>query len=411
MSTLKEESLNEISEELEESNTKEDLIVKKKHPKKKGSKLNKALLKFLIISIVLAPIIYILFTIYNSNISSKKNNYEMSPNTKDKNKLIDLNLKIKHIINNSNDYTKFGVKKKKFPIESVAQFPSGTILSADWISIDIYDNQFNIKQKINVFDIIGERTLFKTQKKIYKIEVKDENNFAIYANDGTLQLYNKEGDNYVLKHNIEKEEITDVVFDSKGKIITCSRDKYSAMKIFDLNEKGEYKPIKTIIYSYNFNSLLLEDKYLLIARDLKTIDFYDIVENYKLIHSMNEKSVHRLERLGDDKIIAYHNNTLKIISIKQYKVIKTVEIGFQAYVVKYYKEKGIILAGGCYTYGRGYEKSILSIYGSDDFQLIKSIEDIHDTCVKGITLFKDGTFATYGDDYDKGYPIKIWSFE
>ena len=114
MSTLKEESLNEISEELEESNTKEDLIVKKKYPKKKGSKLNKALLKFLIISIVLAPIIYILFTIYNSNISSKKNNYEMSPNTKDKNKLTDLNLKIKHIINNSNDYTKFGVKKRNF---------------------------------------------------------------------------------------------------------------------------------------------------------------------------------------------------------------------------------------------------------------------------------------------------------
>ena len=410
MSTLKEESLNEISEELEESYTKEELIVKKKHPKKKGSKLNKALLKFLIINIILVPIIYILFTLYNGNISFKKNNYEMSANTKEKNKLPDINLKIKHIINNSNDYTKFGVKKKKFPIESVAQFPSGTILSADWISIDIYDNQFNIKQKINVFDIIDERKLFKSQKKIYKIEVKDENNFAIYANDGTLQLYNKEGDNYVLKHNIEKEEIIDVVFDSKGKIITCSRDNYNAMKIFDLNEKGEYKPIRTIIYSYNFDSLLLEDKYLLIARDLKTIDFYDIVENYKLIHSMNEKTVHRLERLGDDKIIAYHNNTLKIISIKQYKVIKTVEIGFQAYVVKYYKEKGIVLAGGCYDYGKGYEKSILSIYESDDFELIKSFEDIHDECVKGITLFNDGTFATYGDDYDNGYPIKIWSF-
>lgn len=410
MSTLKEESLNEIPEELEETNTKEELIVKKKHPKKKGSKINKALLKFLIINIILVSIIYIFFTLYNGNISFKKNNYEMSPNTKEKNKLPDLNLKIKHIINNSNDYTKFGVKKKKFPIESVAQFPSGTILSADWISIDIYDNQFNIKQKINVFDIIDERKLFKSQKKIYKIEVKDENNFAIYANDGTLQLYNKEGDNYVLKHNIEKEEITDVVFDSKGKIITCSRDNYNAMKIFDLNEKGEYKPIRTIIYSYNFDSLLLEDKYLLIARDLKTIDFYDIVENYKLIHSMNEKTVHRLERLGDDKIIAYHNNTLKIISIKQYKVIKTVEIRFQAYVVKYYKEKGIVLAGGCYDYGKGYEKSILSIYRSDDLELIKSFEDIHDKCVKGISLFNDGTFATYGDDYDNGYPIKIWSF-
>jgi hypothetical protein len=153
MSTLKEESLNEISEELEESNTKEELVVKKKHPKKKGSKLNQALLKFLIINIILVPIIYIIFTLYNGNISFKKNNYEMSANTKEKNKLSDLNLKIKHIINNSNDYTKFGVKKKKFPIESVAQFPSGTILSADWISIDIYDDQFNIKQKINVFDI------------------------------------------------------------------------------------------------------------------------------------------------------------------------------------------------------------------------------------------------------------------
>jgi hypothetical protein len=72
MSTLKEESLNEISEELEESNTKEELVVKKKHPKKKGSKLNQALLKFLIINIVLVPIIYIIFTLYNGNISFKK---------------------------------------------------------------------------------------------------------------------------------------------------------------------------------------------------------------------------------------------------------------------------------------------------------------------------------------------------
>ena len=412
METSNIESLNEIIEELEESNTKEELIVKKKHQKKKASKLiNKTLLSFIIINIFLIPIIYILFTIYNDNIPSPKNNYEMSDKTEDKNKLSNLNFKIKHVIENTNNYTKFGIKKTKFPIESVAQFPSGTILSADWVSIDIYDNNFNIKQKINVFDIIDERKIFKSQKKIYKIEIQDENNFAIYANDGTLQVYSKEGEDYVLKHNIENEEIIDVIFDSKGRMITCSRDDYSAMKVYEKNEKGEYKAIRTITYAYNFDVLLLEDKNLLIARDLKTIDFYDITQKYKHIHEIYEKSVHGLERLGDDKIITYRNNTLKIISIKEYKVIKTVNIGFQAYAIKYCKERDIIFAGGCYSYGRGYEKSILSIYRGDNFELIKSIEDIHDTCVKGISLFKDGSFATYGDDYDNGYPIKIWTLE
>lgn len=396
-------------EELEQDNINEELIIKKKKSKKKQNKfINSTFFKFIIISIILIPVIYIIYFLLNDNISIKSIEKQYENNNKlQNNKLNDINFKLVHIINNTNDYTKNNTKKKKFPIESVSQFPSGDIITADWVSLDIYDNLYNIKQKIKVFDIIDERNHFKEQKKVYKIEIKDENNFAIYANDGSLKIYQKKDGNFLLKQNIEDEEIIDVIYDEKSNIITCSRD--HEIKIFDKSDKEVYKRNKTITFAYSFHVKLMGD--LLIGTELKTIDFYNVTKKYQLITSINEKSVHEFEQFGNDKIIVYHNDTLKIISTKEYKLIDTIAIGFQAYGIKYIKDKEIVLVGGCYKYNKLWDKSVLSIYKSDTFELIKSIDDIHDSCVKGISMLKNGLFGTYGDDYDNGYPIKIWSLE
>ena len=137
----------------------------------------------------------------------------------------------------------------------------------------------------------------------------------------------------------------------------------------------------------------------------------NIEQNYKLIETIKQKSIHDFERYGDDQIIIYTNSTLKVISFKEYKEIKTINIDYQAYAIKVYQEKGIILVGGCKKYERGFEKGILSVYKSDNFELIKAFEGFHDTCVKGVNILKNGLIATFGEDPDNGYPIKIWSLE
>ena len=141
------------------------------------------------------------------------------------------------------------------------------------------------------------------------------------------------------------------------------------------------------------------------------MQFYDVSNNYKKIGSLRERSVHELERYGNDKFIIYHNSSLKVISISERKLVKTIKIGFEAFSTKYIEEKGIILVGGIERNNKGSDKSILLILNSDNFEIIKKIYDIHGTCVRSINILKNGLIATYGDDKNDSYPIKIWTLE
>ena len=92
-------------------------------------------------------------------------------------------------------------------------------------------------------------------------------------------------------------------------------------------------------------------------------------------------------------------------------MVKNIKIGFEAYAIKYYKEKGLILVGGILKDNKGSDKSMIFIFKSDNFDLLQSIDNIQGTCIKGIYIFQNGLIATYGNDQDQGYPIKIWSLE
>ena len=408
---LEEKSKNiEIYEDFEQDDKNEDLIGKKRKSKKNGkNSITNKLLIIISINISIILIIYILYLFYEKDIIINNNKIEIENNMKSQSKLPEINLKSVNIINNTDYYSLRKDKIVKFPIESVSQFPSGSVISVDWITINIYDINYNLIQKIPVFDAIQETYYRKEQKKMYKVEIKDENNFAIYSNDGSLKIYNKQGNEFILKQSIENEGVVELLYDSEGKIITGCRD--NTIKIFEQNNNGEYKKIKTRDFADAFHIKILKDKNILISKDIDFIQFYNIKENYKLIETIRQKSIHEFELLGDDQIIVYTNNTLKIISIKDYKEIKTIQIDFQAYAIKLFKEKGLILVGGCKKLERGMEKGIFSIYKSDNFELIKSIEDFHGTCVKGISVLKNGLIATFGNDPDNGYPIKIWTLE
>ena len=400
----------DIYEEMEQDNKNDDLIENKKSSKKKGLKIiNNKLLIFIFMNITIFIFIYLLYIFFQKDININKNRHELENNAKNQNKLSEINLKNVNIINNTDLYSLREDKIVKFPIESISQFPSGNIITVDWITINIYDTNYNLIQKIPVFDPIKETYQRKDQKKIYKATIKDENNFAICANDGSLKIYNRQGKDFALKQNIENEEVIEVLYDSEGKIITGCRD--STIKIFEQNNEGVYKKIKTREFADSFHIKIFDDKNTLIAKDIGFIQFYNIEQNYKLIETIKQKSIHDFERYGDDQIIIYTNSTLKVISFKEYKEIKTINIDYQAYAIKVYQEKGIILVGGCKKYERGFEKGILSVYKSDNFELIKTFEGFHDTCVKGVNILKNGLIATFGEDPDNGYPIKIWSLE
>ena len=87
----------------------------------------------------------------------------------------------------------------------------------------------------------------------------------------------------------------------------------------------------------------------------------------------------------------------------------------RAYSIKYYKEKEIILVGGCFQDNRDFVSTI-KLYRSVNFELINSINYVNGQLTEGIEILKNGLIATYGYDYDYEnniviYPIKILSLE
>ena len=398
---MSESDKDEVIEELEQSNAKEDLIEKKKKSKKKNiNLLNKKLITLIIFNLFILPIIFLLYTIYNNGIRISSN--EMTSKSKNLNNLNQLDLKLNHIIKNPNEKP----DKRQYSIETIAQFPSGNIIFADWLSIYIYDLNYNIIQKIKVNEIIDQRQYWKTQKRFYKIVIKDDNNFLIYSNEGKLTLYSKTKDKFELKQEFKDIEVVDAIFDSKGRIIACVRN--NLIKIFNLDDKGIYQSIKTIQQADAFHLALFEKKNILFSKEIASMQFYDTSKDYSLIKTIKERSINDPEKFGDDKVLVYHDNNLKIISLEEKSVIKTIKIGFEAYTIKYYEEKGIILVGGI---DKENDKSIVLILNSNNFEIIKTFYDIHGSCVKGIYILDNRLIATFGDDQEEGYPIKIWSLE
>ena len=234
----------------------------------------------------------------------------MSSKSKNLNNLNQLDLKLNHIIKNPNEKP----DKRQYSIETIAQFPSGNIIFADWLSIYIYDLNYNIIQKIKVNEIIDQRQYWKTQKRFYKIVIKDDNNFLIYSNEGKLTLYSKTKDKFELKQEFKDIEVVDAIFDSKGRIIACVRN--NLIKIFNLDEKGIYQSIKTIQQADAFHLALFEKKNILFSKEIASMQFYDTSKDYSLIKTIKERSINDPEKFGDDKVLVYHDNNLKIISLE-----------------------------------------------------------------------------------------------
>ena len=390
----KDTNSSEFYEEMEKGNQNENLT-DKKHVKKMVKK--KKIIYFIIITFIIVILVFLIYLLIN-----KKKSY---------------NITIKQYLSltyNENNSIRNRKAHEEFRINSVSFFPSGNLIAYDYNMMIIYDNLFNKLQEIYAFDeefnLIKD---FKDQKVIISIEIINENYFILIINNGNLNLYKKENGIFNFKKEIIKNEnISRITLDSNGNIYSLSNDSIKILERIDFENYILKKKI-TIpnmisrnIYSYNNadNILLLEDKNILILKQTNSIRFFDISKNYSIIYKFEEKRINSIERFGEDKLIALCNsNNLKVISIYENKVFNNIKTEIESNLVKYNKAKDLIILGTTDEINRGVYWSKIKFLRSNNFDVIKIIENNENNFLNGIFILKDDII---GASSYKG--IKMW---
>lgn len=390
----KDTNSSEFYEEMEKGNQNENLM-DKKHVKKMVKK--KKIIYFIFITFIIVILVFLIYLLIN-----KKKSY---------------NITIKQYLSltyNENNSIRNRKAHEEFRINSVSFFPSGNLIAYDYNMMIIYDNLFNKLQEIYAFDeefnLIKD---FKDQKVIISIEIINENYFILIINNGNLNLYKKENGIFNFKKEIIKNEnISRITLDSNGNIYSLSNDSIKILERIDFENYILKKKI-TIpnmisrnIYSYNNadNILLLEDKNILILKQTNSIRFFDISKNYSIIYKFEEKRINSIERFGEDKLIALCNsNNLKVISIYENKVFNNIKTEIESNLVKYNKAKDLIILGTTDEINRGVYWSKIKFLRSNNFDVIKIIENNENNFLNGIFILKDDIIAA---SFYKG--IKMW---
>ena len=147
----------------------------------------------------------------------------------------------------------------------------------------------------------------------------------------------------------------------------------------------------------NTDLMILEDKNILIVKQVNSIKFYNMTKNYELINTFKDKYIIGMERFEDDKLLIICNhNYFKIISIYENKLFYTIKTDIEVADVKYHKDKDMIIVGGTYTVNTRlvhlcYSK--IQIYRNDNFLLVKEIKDKQYYNIEEINILSNGNIA------------------
>ena len=320
------------------------------------------------------------------------------------NKKFTLNYKIDYKKNKTRNY----ITHRDFEALSISQFPSGNFIIHDEILAIIYDNNFKELQQIYIFDIelLQAKTHFP---KIIKLIIKDDNNFIICTSYGSIKFYTKINGEFIFKNEIKDLDLTNIYLTSnKDKLFALSNN---TLYIFEENNDKDFI-IKKNIYLSNIENeniitelfgqnntdlMILEDKNILIVKQVNSIKFYNMTKNYELIYTFKDKYIVGMERFEDDKLLIICDfNYFKIISIYENKVYNSIKTDFELVDVKYHKDKGIILLGGAFEVSDRHMRichSKIQIYRYDNFELIKDIKDEQYYTVDEINILSNGNVA------------------
>ena len=223
-------------------------------------------------------------------------------------------------------------------------------------------------------------------QRFYHIVIKDENNFSA-GSFNNIYFYIKKNNTFEIYTTIENAHNTlkKIIYNSQGDLYSCGND--SLIKIWEENN-GKYENIKTLNHSAKVNSIILLETQNLLISSGDGIKFWDINDNYKIIHSFDNTwsgYPNELEIIDNNLIIVRSSqlNYVDIISISEKKIINTIEIGFEVDAFKSIDKKGIILIGG--------KSKNIKIYRSDNFECIQTIENAHDDEIAGFIELYDGS--------------------
>ena len=287
------------------------------------------------------------------------------------------------------------INPHKKSISSLSNFPLGNIISVSFDkSIKIYDNNLNIIQNIsNAHDNF-----------IIYVSIKDENNFVTSSKNIKTWNKNKTKNEFSLNqiiNNAHNDWINKIIYYLNENLISCSHDK--TIKIWEKDNNNKYQCISILTHSnWVYSILLIEDKNLLISSGLDRTKFWNL-NNYENI--INFQAIcynnNALKRIDDEKIIigGKYDGIIKIISIREKKIIKEIKNKFRCYGICIIQEKGILLIGG-----RSEE---IKIYKIENYECIKIIKDAHNDIILGIKRLKNNLIASYGEDNT----IKVWKIQ
>ncbi len=197
-------------------------------------------------------------------------------------------------------------------------------------------------------------------------------------------------------NNAHNDSINKVIYNSKGNLISCSKD--GLIKIWELINE-EYKTIKILNHNDIVNSiLLLEDKNILISSGYG-IKFWNLT-NDNIIFSNNNIFTYwknGIEIINENKIIVCNNTNVIIISINKLKIITKIDID-HPYSIKSFKDKGIFLVGGLYD---------IYIFKNVNYGLNQIIKNAHFFIIGGIYQLKNSLIISFSF----GKIIKTWSLK
>ena len=316
----------------------------------------------------------------NNTLISLKND-----NEKNKEKIEEINsLKVQIIKTNlTSNYT---FKKN---ITKLKQFKSGNIISIlKNNSILITDNNFNDIQ-------ILENSY---EEKINDIVIFDDNNFVSYSNY-SIKTYIKNNDTF--EENVKMDtnnQIIQVIFNSKGNLISLSKNT-SYIIIWEYKNK-KYENIKTLKINTTNLIYLLEDKNILISVSNTEIIFWDISSNYEKIKTLDISIItsynNIIERISEDRIIIADYFSGMVISISEKEIIEEIKTLNLINNYQLIENKGLMLT----TYD-----NYLIVYRMDNFDKIQTIEAYDNDEIKGLLYLNNGTIVI-----SNGKEVKFLSF-
>ena len=277
-------------------------------------------------------------------------------------------------------------------ISSISSFPSGNIISVSYDkSIKIFDNNFNLIQIINNAH----------DSSIFNIDIQNENNFVTCSADNNIKTWIKNNNNFKLNNIIENAHnntIYKVIYDSKGNLYSCSYDK--TVKKWEFNN-NKYQNVINLNHNSWVNSiLLLENMNLLISTGEGGTRFFNI-NNYECIYYIKDaicNNRNALCKIDNDKIIIGAYNFIKIISLKEKKVIKIIDNCFRCWGINVIDDKGIFIIGG--------KSKVIKVYRNDNFECIQTIENGHKEGINGFCELYDKSIISFSDDKT----INLWKF-